>query len=178
MGINLKRAINERSPTSDHPRAITHERSPTSDQYSAINSERSVTLDQRDFVEAVAAQTELVDVVWIGLSLHHLRAPEKMTFMRGLRGILQNGGLFLIYENTSPDGEDRDTWLRRWDLQKASWTAYTEEEWNAMAAHVHAADFPETDANWHKLGGEAGFASVRQLFVAPTDLFRMYCFAA
>lgn len=136
-----------------------------------------VRLDQRDFLEAVACQTELTDVVWIGLSLHHLRAPEKLKFMREVRGILADGGRFLIYENTSLDGEDRNSWLRRWDLQKESWTAYSEDEWNTMTAHVHAADFPETDANWHALGREAGFTSVRQVFAAPTELFRMYCFA-
>ena len=47
-----------------------------------------------------------------------------------------------------------------------------------MSGHVHAADFPETDATWHALGREAGFARVRELFAAPSDLFRLYCFTA
>jgi SAM-dependent methyltransferase len=136
-----------------------------------------VTLEQRDFLEAIVDWKQVVDVAWIGLSLHHLLTPGKLAFMRNVRKILAPGGMFLIYENTSPDGEDRINWLRRWDLQKPFWTAYSEEEWNAMAAHVHAADFPETDASWHRLGREAGFASVKEVFAAPTDLFRMYCFA-
>lgn len=136
-----------------------------------------VTLEQRDFLEAIVEWKQVVDVAWIGLSLHHLLTPEKLAFMRNVRKILAPGGMFLIYENTSPDGEDREHWLQRWDLQKPFWTAYSEEEWNAMAAHVHAADFPETDASWHRLGREAGFASVKEVFATPTDLFRMYCFA-
>jgi hypothetical protein len=52
------------------------------------------------------------------------------------------------------------------------------EEWDAITAHVHAADFPETTSRWHSLGPEAGFGKVREVFVSPTDLFRMYCFAA
>ena len=136
-----------------------------------------VTLEQRDFLEAIVEWKQVVDVAWIGLSLHHLLTPEKLAFMRNVRKILAPGGMFLIYENTSPDGEDRVHWLQRWDLQKPFWTAYSEEEWNAMAAHVHAADFPETDASWHRLGREAGFASVKEVFATPTDLFRMYCFA-
>ena len=47
-----------------------------------------------------------------------------------------------------------------------------------MAAHVRANDFPETTSQWQSLGREAGFGRVRELFVAPTDLFRMYCFQA
>ena len=136
-----------------------------------------VTLEQRDFLEAIVDWKQVVDVAWIGLSLHHLLTPEKLAFMRNVRKILAPGGMFLIYENTSPDGEDRVHWLQRWDLQKPFWTAYSEEEWNAMAAHVHAADFPETDASWHRLVREAGFASVKEVFATPTDLFRMYCFA-
>jgi hypothetical protein len=78
----------------------------------------------------------------------------------------------------SPDGEERDTWLRGWDRQKPSWTALTPEEWDTMAAHVHAADFPEMTSRWHSMGHEAGFREVRELFVAPTGLIRMYCFKA
>ena len=47
-----------------------------------------------------------------------------------------------------------------------------------MRADVRANDFPETTSRWHSLGREAGFGGVRELFVAPTDHFRMYCFSA
>jgi SAM-dependent methyltransferase len=135
-----------------------------------------VTLERRDFLEALAGRRDWVDVAWIGLSLHHLLAPAKLAFMREIRGALARDGCFLIYENTSPDGEDRESWMRRWDLQKPGWTAYSVEEWDAMAAHVHAADHPETDARWRALGLDAGFSSVRELYAAPTDMFRLYCF--
>jgi hypothetical protein len=58
------------------------------------------------------------------------------------------------------------------------WTGYTAEEWNAVSAHVHAADFPETISGWHALGIAAGFNSGEEVFTAPTDLFRMFCFRA
>jgi len=137
-----------------------------------------IVLDQRDFVEALQDWSQPVDIAWIGLSLHHLPAPAKLTLMRRIRGIVGGHGLFLIYEDTSPDDEDRAAWLRRWDRQKPSWTALTLEEWEAITAHVHTADFPETISRWHSLGREAEFSQVRQLFVAPSNLFRMYCFQA
>ena len=61
-------------------------------------------------------------------------------------GIVGDSGLFLIYENASPDGEDRDAWLRRWERQNQPlWTALTVEEYEAMAAHVRANDFFRDD---------------------------------
>ena len=63
--------------------------------------------------------------------------------MRDVRRIVGGQGVFAVYENTSPDGEDREHWHRRWDVQKLHWTAYTLEEWDAITAHVHASDFPK-----------------------------------
>jgi SAM-dependent methyltransferase len=135
-----------------------------------------VTLHQRDFVEALSDNPEPADVVWIGLALHHFLAPMKLTIMRRIRRIVGDQGLFLIYESASPDGEDPDGWLRRWDAQKPWWTAFTHDEWEAGRAHVHASDFPETASRWQALGREAGFSQVRELFIAPTNLLRLYCF--
>jgi hypothetical protein len=82
-------------------------------------------------------------------------------------------------ENASPDGENRDARFRRWERETREnqplWTALTPEEYEAMAAHTRA---NETTSQWQSLGREAGFGRVRELFVAPTDLFRMYCFQA
>jgi hypothetical protein len=137
-----------------------------------------VKLDHRDFVEALRDYPESVDVAWISLSLHHLLSPAKLGVMRQMRNVMGDNGIFLIYENTSPDGEDRDTWLRRWDDQESSWPALATEEWNAMKVHVHTNDFPETSSAWYALGREAGFYQVTELLVTPTNLFRMYCFRA
>jgi hypothetical protein len=64
---------------------------------------------------------------------------------REIRSVVGDRGLFLIYEIASPDGEDRDTWLLSWRRQnRPLWTALTPEEYEAMTAHVHAFDFPET----------------------------------
>jgi hypothetical protein len=115
----------------------------------------------------------------IGFSLHHLLGAAKLEFMREVRSVVGDRGLFLIYDIASPDGEDRDAWLLRWERQNQPlWTALTLEEYEGMRDHVRTYDFPETTSRWHSLGREAGFAQVRELFVAPTDFFRMYCFQA
>jgi hypothetical protein len=75
---------------------------------------------------------------------------------------------------TYPCEEDREGWLRRWDAQQPSWTAYSPEEWETITAHVHAADYPETVSRWRSLAEEAGFTDVREVYVAPSDLLRLY----
>jgi ubiquinone/menaquinone biosynthesis C-methylase UbiE len=137
-----------------------------------------VDLDRRDFYAALNDRPEPADVAWVGLSLHHFQPPEKLKLMRAVRGVVGAGGAFLLYENTSPDGEDRDGWLRRWDLQRPTWHAFTDADWQALWDHVHTADFPETDSTWRGIARDAGFGTVRQLFRSPTDLFRLYCVTA
>jgi SAM-dependent methyltransferase len=133
-----------------------------------------VTLEHSDYVEALRERPVPADVVWIGLSLHHLRTAEKQEVLRAIRNVLREDGHLLIYENTSPDGEDRAGWLRRWDEQRPLWTAYSTDEWEIMAAHVHAADYPENASRWVALAAEAGFAGAQEVFVAPSNLFRLY----
>jgi SAM-dependent methyltransferase len=136
-----------------------------------------VRLEVGDYADVLHHGTEPADVVWIGLSLHHSRHTAKRAVLRDVRRILAPGGLLLFYENTRRDGESRDEWLARWDLQRPAWTAYDDADWTLMRDHVRSADYPETCSGWHRLAEETGFRAVRELFVAPTDLFRMYAMA-
>jgi SAM-dependent methyltransferase len=134
------------------------------------------TLDEGDFAAALTGGRLDAEIIWIGLSLHHFRTAEKLELMHAARRALRDGGSFLIYENASPGHESRAAWMKRWDLQRPSWQAFTDAEWEAVRAHVHERDFPETDDTWRALGTAAGFGKVRRLYICPTDLFRLYCF--
>jgi len=136
-----------------------------------------VSLEVGDYADALHHRTALAEVVWSGLSLHHSRHGAKRAVLRDVRRLLVPDGLLLLYENTRRDGESRNEWLARWDLQRPTWTAYTDADWTMMRDHVRAADHPETCAEWRQLAEAAGFREVRELFVAPTDLFRMYAMA-
>ena len=139
----------------------------------------AVELEQRDFIEAMQGRPEPADVVWIRPSLHHLRAPDKRTLMQEIRGVVGARGRFLMYEPASPDGEDRDGYLSRFErISRKSWTALTPAEWQALIRHVRTCDLPETVSSWIALGHEAGFAAADELFKAPCDLYRMFCYRA
>jgi hypothetical protein len=50
----------------------------------------------------------------------------------------------------------------------------TPVEWGQIEHHVRSCDLPETSAVWLSLGRDAGFTTARQLFVDPTDFYRVY----
>jgi SAM-dependent methyltransferase len=138
-----------------------------------------VTLENRDFVEALVDWRDPVDVIWIGQSLHHLVTPAKLAFMREIRRVLSEPGVFLIWEPTLLEGEDRDGWIARFDrVSRPLWSALSEAEWTAMLSHSRIADYQESSSRWLSLAREAGFNSARELFVAPTALARVYVFTA
>ena len=55
-----------------------------------------VELRHQDFPGALQTWSGPLDVVWIGQSLHHLRAPEKETFMLQVARLLPPDGLFWL----------------------------------------------------------------------------------
>ena len=135
-----------------------------------------VKLEQRDFVEAMRNRPEPADVVWIGLSLHHLRTVDKRTLMGEVRGVVSERGRFLIYEPACLEGEDRAHYLGRYQRVARAWTSLTPAEWQALMTHVRTCDLPETTSSWLALGHDAGFGAADELFQASTNLFRIFCY--
>jgi SAM-dependent methyltransferase len=136
-----------------------------------------VELEQGDFVSAMRERPEPADVVWVGLSLHHLQTPDKQVLMRDVRSAVGGGGRFLIYEPVRREGESRPAYLGRFEqTNRSTWAALTPGEWATVLAHVRAADFPEPPSVWTELGRDAGFSNVRDLFTDPTGLYTVFCF--
>ena len=138
-----------------------------------------VTLEQRNFVEALANLHETVDVIWIGQSLHHLDRAQKLAAMRDARRLCGQRGLFVIWEPTLLEREDRAAWLARFQSACGPrWTLLEGQEWDAMVEHIRASDHPETVAGWHRLGEEAGFGRIRCIYTPPLQLNRVFCYQA
>lgn len=133
-----------------------------------------VDLRCQDFVEAINAWDEPVDVVWVGQSLHHLRTREKLDFMQRVRALLPRGGLFMIWEPTCLEGEDREGWMTRFRRLRPEWPAVTDEEFAAFDSHHRASDYAETSAAWLAMGRDAGFARAEELLIVPNRLARVY----
>jgi len=127
-----------------------------------------------DFVEAMADWSDTVDVVWIGMSLHHLQPEGKVRLMKNVHDTLTPSGVFLIWEPTLLDGESRAEWLDRFSTYRIVWAAITDEEFATMEAHMRLADFPETADTWKAMGREAGFSQAEQIFMMPNRFGRVF----
>jgi SAM-dependent methyltransferase len=137
----------------------------------------AVDLDHRDFVEAMLRRPEHADAAWCSLSIHHLSTEDKLRLMKAIRGAAGPRGIFLLYEPTRRDDEDRAAFLDRFlRTNKPLWSALTPAEWDQIWQHVTACDFPETAAVWCDLGRKAGFGEAWQVFVDRTDFFRLFRF--
>ena len=137
-----------------------------------------VDLRLQDFVEAARDWSEPADVIWVGQSLHHLSVDAKQRFMRDARRILSANGLFLIWESTCLEGEDREGWMERFRAVQPLWPSLSDEEFSAFDRHHKASDYPETAATWLTMGRNAGFAHAEEIFRAPNGLARIYRFGA
>ena len=133
-----------------------------------------IDLRCQNFVEAVNAWDEPVHVIWVGQSLHHLQRSEKQDFIRRVHAILPREGLFLIWESTCLEGEDREGWMERFRQMRPRWPMMTDDEFAAFDSHHRASDYPETAATWVAMGRDVGFNRVDELLMAPSDLARVY----
>ena len=129
----------------------------------------------QDFAEAIDAWEGQLDVAWIGLSLHHLRTSEKRAFIRKIERLLPRDGLFLIWEPTCFESEDREVWVERLS-QNLKGLPLSDDEFAAYDSHQRASDFPETAATWKGMAREAGFEQADELFVAPDQFTGVYLF--
>jgi ubiquinone/menaquinone biosynthesis C-methylase UbiE len=133
-----------------------------------------VELRCEDFVAAVERWDEPVDVVWIGMSLHHLEEPHKLAIMRRLSRIVPDDGFFMIWEPTCQEGEDRAGWLDRFLSLRSAWSAISNEQFAAFDSHMRASDFPEAAPRWLEMGREAGFSRAEELYTMQNRMGRVY----
>jgi SAM-dependent methyltransferase len=127
---------------------------------------------QGDFFSYVTKMADRFDVVFIGLSLHHLTAEGKRVFLPELRRILPTGGRLIIYEPIREPDESRDDVLARWWCHvEAAWTELTPEELAKSKEHVFGNDYPEPVDDYVGMMTAAGFASTKVLYTDPQELY-------
>lgn len=135
------------------------------------------TFFQKDLFTIVQDPALSVDVVWVGLSLHHLPRGQKAQFLKFCFHRLAPDGCLLTYEPTAPPDEDRQSYLKRWcHTCQTKWTALSPRERKKAQEHVKQADFPESFSTLEKLGLELGFRRVIPLFTDPDNLYCFLCF--
>jgi hypothetical protein len=101
---------------------------------------------------------------------------EKRALVRKIHDLLPPKGLFLVWEPTRLEGEDKEGWMDRFRLMRPKWSAISDEEFSAFESHSRASDYPETAATWLDIAREAGFREASELLIVPNQLARAYRF--
>ena len=126
-----------------------------------------------DMVAAVESRPASADMIWCGLSMHHLTlAADKQTMLAAVHRALKPDGVFVCFEPTCNPGETRSDFLPRWHTQlRKRFQCLSTEEFDHIWQHIRTYDYPETSDTWLTIGKNAGFSHCREIFSMPGDLF-------
>lgn len=134
-------------------------------------------LTEGDFQRDLPSIQGTFDVVYIGLSLHHLMRREKEDFFHRLRDKVAPGGSLLIFDPVLNPGETRDGYMGRWvDYAEWSWKALSGEEVSRAVEHVTTSDHPEEIATLNRFALSAGFHAAEVLFLDRSDFYALMVF--
>jgi ubiquinone/menaquinone biosynthesis C-methylase UbiE len=135
-----------------------------------LNCETAFTVG--DFCDALRSGSSEEDVIFIGLSFHHLPLADKAAMLPVIRRRLAAGGSLICYEPINEEGESRAQVLDRWWQEVLrNWTELTPDELSAVHDHVFGNDYPECCGTYARLAAQAGFAETRILYRDPQALY-------
>jgi cyclopropane fatty-acyl-phospholipid synthase-like methyltransferase len=141
----------------------------------ALNCDK--TLLNRDFHSFMVNGCPIVNIIWMGLSLHHLPLIQKGGFIASCKEALTMGGYLMIFDPVRRDDEDREEYISRWwDFVQAEWRSLPLDEKQALYQHVVLSDFPETMSTFMELGRRLGFSRVFSPYCDDEGLYRLVCF--
>jgi len=130
---------------------------------------------QADFSRYVREIKTSFDVVYIGLSFHHLLTPDKQQFLAGIKRIVAPGGRLLFFEPFRLPDEDLDGVRERWwKLAQLQWNSLTASELLQAREHIWVHDYPETVESYRHLVQEAGFPDLQVLYTDPDRLYAVF----
>lgn len=139
----------------------------------------TVSLVAGDFLTGVGSLPANYDVIYIGLSLHHLTRAEKEFFFGELRRRVAPGGTLLVYDPILSPGEVRDAFMGRWvDHAQWTWKELSAEELAGAVEHVTTSDFPEEITTLNRMAVSAGFRPAEILFTDRSDFYSLMAFDA
>ncbi|MEG6504613.1 methyltransferase domain-containing protein [Nitratidesulfovibrio sp. 1201_IL3209] len=118
-----------------------------------------VTLVEDDYRVVLSGPEGDVDVIWMGLFLHHLPTPLKADLLRTAHRLLASGGMVLAHDPVMGEDEDRDAMLARMAARgREHWHFLTPEDVGMVHRHWSAHGHQERFSTLRALGEAAGFA--------------------
>lgn len=132
------------------------------------------TFTQEDFFQNIRERRDTWDIIFIGLSLHHLPGADKAEFFAAVRPRIAPGGRFVCYEPVREPGESRDRVLARWWETARRWTALEPAGLEKAKEHVFGNDYPEPLETFDALARQAGFLGAELRYLDHDRLYAVF----
>lgn len=117
-----------------------------------------VRLVEGDYRLVLGGPQGSVDVIWMGLFLHHLPTPLKAGFLRAAHRLLAPGGMILAHDPVMGEDEDKESMLARMAaLGRARWHFLTDGEIAMVHRHWSGHGHQERFSILRALGEAEGF---------------------
>jgi len=133
---------------------------------------------EADFTEFLRENKDTFDVIYLGLSLHHLERAIKAETMKHLRRAVVPGGTLYLFEPILHGGEGREGYVKRWAAaMDGPYDPFPAEARAALRDHVTESEQPESTEDYQAFAREAGFASAEILFTDPGNFYVLFKFS-
>jgi len=137
------------------------------------------SLHEADFTEFLRTNDTPFDVIYLGLSLHHLEREAKRETMKHLRRATAPGGTFYLFEPILHGGEGREGYVERWaDAMDGPYDPFPAAAREALRDHVTESERPESAEDYQAFAREAGFSRGERLFTDPGNFYALFKFSA
>lgn len=131
--------------------------------------------EEEDYVRFLSGNKEAFDIVYVGLSLHHLPVEGKRRIMPLLRRATSRA--LYVYEPVLRGGETREACLERWKRAMAGpYDAFPAPARSALWEHVRTFDYPETAEEYISSARAAGFSRADVLFTDTDGFYSLFRF--
>lgn len=132
------------------------------------------TLHEADFSEFLRGNDEAFDIIYLGLSLHHLELQAKRSAMHDLRRATATDGALYLFEPILHGNETRQGYVARWvAAMDGPYSDFPPAARAALREHVTQSELPESAQDYQAFATEAGFNRSDILFTDPGNF---YCF--
>ena len=133
------------------------------------------TLHEADFNDFLRDNKEQFDVIYLGLSLHHLDTATKREMMTHLRRATAPGGTFYLFEPILHDGENREGYVARWAAaMDGPYDPFPAAARAALREHVRESERPESADEYLAAAREAGFRRGEILFTDAGNFYSLF----
>ena len=143
------------------------------------DSPAAVNLVAADGREVLGGLREAVDVIWMGLLLHHFPQGEKARLFAMAKNALRPGGVLLSHDPMPDDGESAEAYLERYNREiETRWAELTPEERRVLIGHFRCHGRHDPIDVVERLAREAGFSQVVRKRLDPAGFYALLRFAA